>query len=567
MVDPAMKKQSRIITLAALFSNMLLINSAAAVSLEYLYRGNPFVELEGISGLFSPTDRVNARFIIDCAAAHSEGNCSNLPYDDYYEMGAIDRSSLNFSAGPVVLPTADGGLEVRRFFLSTDYWGRIVDWDMDLFLNDLSLNVDTDNENGGLDSAAAPGESAVVSGQPGVWGKELSATESDFDITVDKTVDNPVPDSPQQVVEFTVSIQNKGPGSATDVVVLDKLPPELSIPEGMAAYTSAGYYDMDSGRWEVGDLDNSLPQVMTIPVMVTAETQPACIINSAAAEIPGDMDPSTNTSSVAIQLPDTAGCTDLIVEEIFLYQYDTPCEADFAVSFQIRVRNAGPDVATNVILDVEETLFNAPGLRIDSPNCDGLRCIWPTIGVGQAQTALGVSEHIGINGISDYFNVDEAEKWEIMAEIRSEQVDYDTQNNISTAQTQINPHVIAISCGTPTQGPGWDLSGVGGGGCFIATASYGSVWHPHVQILRDFRDTVLLKTALGRDFVELYYRYSPGLALYISEHETVRMICRWLLTPIVLAIAYPWPALLILIVLGILFYAALTRGRPVNVSM
>jgi hypothetical protein len=78
---------------------------------------------------------------------------------------------------------------------------------------------------------------------------------------------------------------------------------------------------------------------------------------------------------------------------------------------------------------------------------------------------------------------------------------------------------------------------------------------------------VLLKTALGRDFVELYYRYSPGLALYISEHETVRMICRWLLTPIVLAIAYPWPALLILIVLGILFYAALTRGRPVNVSM
>ena len=26
----------------------------------------------------------------------------------------------------------------------------------------------------------------------------------------------------------------------------------------MAAYTSAGYYDMDSGRWEVGDLDNSL---------------------------------------------------------------------------------------------------------------------------------------------------------------------------------------------------------------------------------------------------------------------------------------------------------------------
>jgi len=70
---------------------------------------------------------------------------------------------MNFSTGPVVLPTADGTVEVSSF--STDYRGQIVDWDMDLFLSEPRLNVDTDNVNGGIDSAGAPGESASVSGQ------------------------------------------------------------------------------------------------------------------------------------------------------------------------------------------------------------------------------------------------------------------------------------------------------------------------------------------------------------------------------------------------------------------
>jgi uncharacterized repeat protein (TIGR01451 family) len=528
--------------------------------MEYLYRGNRFVELEGIPGFFSSTDRVTAKFIIDCAVAHSEGNCMHLPYDNYVELGAIDLESLRFSAGPIGLPTPDGRVEFSSFSFSTDYMGRIVDWDMDLFLNESGLNVDTDNVNGGLDSAAAPGGSASVSGQPGIWGNELPIAEAEFDIAVNKTVDNPAPDGPQRAVEFTISIENRGPGPATDVVVVDKLPPELSIPEGMAAYTSVGYYDNASGRWEVGDLDNSLPQVMIIPAIVKAEPQPSCIINSASAEIQGDIDPGNNASSVAVRLPDTQGCADLIIEEIFLYQLDTTCEADFPVAFQIRVRNAGPDVATNVVLEIEETFFQAPGLSIDDANCTGLRCTWPVVSVGQSQSTSGVSDHISINGKSDYFNLNEPEKWEIRAEISSEGEDYNPENNIYTKQRQINPHERAASCDTKAPAADWNFS-PGGGGCFIATASYGSDWHPHVQRLRDFRDNVLLKTAWGRKVVEFYYRHSPGFACYISERDSMRIITRWLLTPIVFAITYPWSSLLVLIALGILLYAALTRSR------
>lgn len=550
--------------LLVLWCSMLSASYVTASSIEYFYRGNPFVELDSVTGLFSYTDHVSASFSIDCAAAHSEGNCTHLPYDDYLALGAIEMESLDFSAGPVVLPTPDGKVEVNVFSFSTDYLGRIVDWDMDLALAERWLNVDTDNVNGGLDSAAAPGESARVVGKPGNWGKELPVAQSDFDLAVSKTVDNSTPDGPQQAFEFTVSIANPGPGPAADVVVVDKLPPELAIPEGMAVYTSAGYYDVESGRWHVGDLANSLPQVMTIPAVVNTESQPACIINTASIEIGNDINPANNTSSVAVRLPDIQGCADLIIEELFLYQYVSTCEADFAVSFQVRVRNAGPDVAKNVVLEIEESLFEAPGLKIDNPNCEDLRCTWETMSVGQAQTIGGLSEHISISGTSDYFNVDESETWEIRAGVRGEEEDYKPDNNTSTALEVIDPHARAASCDINTGSGDWDLSGVGGGGgCFIATASFGHEGHPYVKTLRDFRDNVLMDSAWGRSAVEFYYRNSPGIASYIAQRENMRTIVRWLLAPVVLAITYPWSALIIFISLGVLLATALTRRHKI----
>lgn len=549
-------------TCAFIYSmSMLIASQVAAMSMEYLYRGNDFVELEGISGLFSRGDHVTATFTIDCAKAHTEGNCRHLPYDDYFSTGAIDAKSIRFSAGPVVLPAADGSVEVRSFFFSTDYWRSIVDWDMDLFLSEAGLNVDTDNVNGGTDSAAAPGESASVRGQPGIWGNELTGAESDFDLVVEKTVDDPAPAGAQRAVEFTVSVVNKGPGPVKDVVVIDKLPVELAIPEGMAAYTSAGYYDPDSGRWEVGDLDNSLPQVMTIPALVTAQPQPACITNSASTRTEGDMSPGNNESAVAVRLPGIQSCADLMIEELFLYQYDTPCDTDFSMAFQIRVRNAGPDVATNVVLDIEEPLFEAPGLEVSNDNCTDFRCTWPVMEVGQSLTASGVSQHFSINGSSDRFNVDKTEKWQISAQLGSDEVeDYNLENNANTQQRQIDPHERDASCDNPARGPDWNLSGVGGGGCFIATASYGSEWHPHVQALRDFRDRVLMKSAMGRELVGFYYRHSPGIACYIAERDSLRTVTRWLLTPIVYAITYPWSALVFVVSLAMLLYAVVARS-------
>ena len=57
-----------------------------------------------------------------------------------------------------------------------------------------------------------------------------------------------------------------------------------------------------------------------------------------------------------------------------------------------------------------------------------------------------------------------------------------------------------------------------------------------VVTLRRFRDDHLMKSAAGRAFVHLYYLYSPAVADYIRERESLRAAVRWALWPVVTVI-------------------------------
>jgi parallel beta-helix repeat protein len=62
--------------------------------------------------------------------------------------------------------------------------------------------------------------------------------------------------------------------------------------------------------------------------------------------------------------------------------------------------------------------------------------------------------------------------------------------------------------------------------CFIATAVYGTDTAKGIDILREFRDAVLLPNSLGAEFVSLYYKISPPIADFISQHEVLRTAVR-----------------------------------------
>jgi hypothetical protein len=98
-------------------------------------------------------------------------------------------------------------------------------------------------------------------------------------------------------------------------------------------------------------------------------------------------------------------------------------------------------------------------------------------------------------------------------------------------------------------------------GCFVATAAYGSYLDPHVMVLRHFRDDVLLQSQAGTAFVTFYYRFSPPIADYIAQHDVLRMLVRFALTPVILLVKLGWISILLGALLTVFGAARLVRRK------
>ena len=64
------------------------------------------------------------------------------------------------------------------------------------------------------------------------------------------------------------------------------------------------------------------------------------------------------------------------------------------------------------------------------------------------------------------------------------------------------------------------------GGCFIATAVYGSELADEVIYLSRFRDNFLSKYKLGRIFINIYQYISPPIAEWLERHRIMKFIIR-----------------------------------------
>lgn len=162
------------------------------------------------------------------------------------------------------------------------------------------------------------------------------------------------------------------------------------------------------------------------------------------------------------------------------------------------------------------------------------------------------------NGIPHHFSVRAVNQPTFHAAVRSS---YDTPVEATSPGSAIS-EAIPVVYGTAQPGPpSAEVTSTpqplldfppleNNGGCFIATAAYGSSLAPQVDTLRAFRERYLRPYAPGRAAIRLYEAWSPPLADAIRSSDGARAVTRMMLWPAVgaawVAVYGAWWALVML---------------------
>ncbi|WP_149978004.1 cadherin domain-containing protein, partial [Microcystis aeruginosa] len=93
-----------------------------------------------------------------------------------------------------------------------------------------------------------------------------SIIPANIDLELAQTVNNPNPQIGNQVT-FTLTLTNKGPGTATAIQVRNLLPTGLSF---ISALAEQGIYDSSTGIWDVGNMRDNLSRTLTIKAQVNS---------------------------------------------------------------------------------------------------------------------------------------------------------------------------------------------------------------------------------------------------------------------------------------------------------
>ena len=183
--------------------------------------------------------------------------------------------------------------------------------------------------------------------------KNFTAIDT-IDLEIHKTVEgNPVVVNVTDVIQFTITVRNNGPCTATNVNVSEVLSPHLRLVNN---YTwGGGYYDVTKGIWYIGDLakDDWRDLVIIAEVISAGNISNAVIVTGKE----NDTDLSNNKDEIdnITALP----IVDLQIKKESNFTGKVINVTDF-IKYTITVFNAGPCNATNV--NVSEVL--SPHLKL-----------------------------------------------------------------------------------------------------------------------------------------------------------------------------------------------------------
>ncbi|PUZ26065.1 hypothetical protein DCC81_17645 [Chitinophaga parva] len=240
-------------------------------------------------------------------------------------------------------------------------------------------------------------------------------------LSVTKTADAATRDVGSNIT-FTITAKNSGPNAATNVHVKDLLPNGYTF---VSASAPAGTnYNVLTGDWNIGSLAANASTVLT----VIASVEPTGVYTNTAV-IKSDVKDNNTTDDTARVTPTIRQLTDLYVQKT---KDSTTLYVNSTMKFHIKVGNAGPNDATNVVVtDLLPTGYTF--ISADQPGYDPASGVWNIGNLASGATldmAILVKANVaGTNGI-DYTNT-------VTVTGDPGQYDQNTGNNTASAAPDI----------------------------------------------------------------------------------------------------------------------------------
>ena len=157
------------------------------------------------------------------------------------------------------------------------------------------------------------------------------------DLEITKLVSNKTPKYGDEI-DWTVTVHNKGPNNARNVVVNDKLPAGLVY----ITHNGPGLYDPTQGIWQIGDLGIDATVTLTITTRVNITNATITNVAVVTSTTP-DNDTSNNEAN---NTTDVDPMADLAIYKVV--SNTSPQKGD-NVTWIIVVINHGPDTAINAV--------------------------------------------------------------------------------------------------------------------------------------------------------------------------------------------------------------------------
>ncbi len=117
----------------------------------------------------------------------------------------------------------------------------------------------------------------------------------------------------------------------------------------------------------------------------------------------------------------------------------------------------------------------------------------------------------------------------------------DFENNVKDFENAVDSFTILSGEKENLDFSSIDETSSEGGGCLIATATFGSELTPQVQQLRELRDEMVLNTESGtvfmKHFNQFYYSFSPTVADLERESPAFRELVKITITPMLMSLS------------------------------